>query len=268
MRRLLLTIIILIAATSVAAAKIYWLPDFLGKNMDRNAGSRGYDTNIVCPAGWVSPATTTGLVCSKKQFFSGVGWCYQNCVDPCSLRLNITNDIDYGCKKTWDDCASKCEIPYTDNCHNRTDVDDSDYGCAQYWSDCPAKCETAVSDPCQSKHCQNLTCTYGCKTPCANCSAKCNECVEACDSLPDNTSDYGCDKYWADCPSKCEIGTVCTPKDCSDYTLTEAPNNAQYETCVKGCGDTTIHYRLVSCLTGYVNLDTYWCNGALRCFWK
>ena len=264
----ILTVLGCMLVVSTVSAKIYWLPDFLGKNMDRNAGGRDSDSDIKCPSGWFSASAASGQVCSKKHFFSGVGWCVSGCVEPCALRTDVKHDPDYGCQKTWDDCSTKCEIPYTDNCRNRTDNLSVDYGCQKYWDDCPAKCETPITDACLSQNCNDLTCTYGCKTPCPNCAAKCNECVEACDALTDNATEYGCEKYYADCPSKCERGKTCAYKDCSGYDLNSAPANSQYETCVRGCDDTTVHYRFVKCNIGYYHKTKFICQNKQLCTWS
>ena len=46
--------------------------------------------------------------------------------------------------------------------------------------------------------------------------------------------------------------TSCTPKDCSGYDLTSIPENASYDTCTPGCGDTKPRYKVLSCNSGYV----------------
>lgn len=44
----------------------------------------------------------------------------------------------------------------------------------------------------------------------------------------------------------------CTPNDCSGYDLTSIPENASYDTCTPGCGDTKPRYKVISCNSGYV----------------
>lgn len=180
----------------------------------------------------------TDMDCGSFECLQTYAECPSKCqicrIDNCPNREDA--ETSFGCQKFWDDCVNKCEVPYPDNCHAREDNDNAQYGCQKNWADCSSKCEVPNNDNCAKRQ--------------------------------DNATEYGCEKFWEDCPNKCETGTLCKPNDCSEYTLNTPPTNGQYKTCSPGCGDTTVYYKLEICNGGYVNLDNYWCNGALRCLWK
>ncbi len=299
---------------SFADAKVYWLPDFLEDNLDRNArvnpsdddpsGDPGGDPGGDSPYdecsdwGMITASEKGNKTCAVSDNIPNVGLCYKDCTCPSKYKYDSTNcngdkevagdscdgkyelcrcktslfpytscptgyvpsgtpcndgsvhyrecvspcdsltDYDCGdfdCKQYYSDCPSKCQVCYTDNCHIRTDNSGS-YGCKKYWDDCPSKCETPYPDNCHNR--------------------------------ADNTTDYGCEKYWADCPSKCQIGKNCTPNDCTGYTLTTAPTDAAYETCVRGCGSTTVYYKRTQCKSGYWDLNNFLCNSNQICTWK
>ena len=304
MYRLVLLFLCVIISVTSADAKVYWLPDFLEDNLDRNdfrtnTTDREESGHGKCADwGMITAAEKGNKVCTLSDNIPGVGICYKGCSCPSKYQYNSTNcsgnkepvgascdgkyetcrcktslfpytscpagyvpggttcndgvvhyqkcvnpcdgltDNDCGefdCKQTYSACPSKCQVCYTDNCHIRPDNKGS-YGCKKYWDDCPSKCETPYPDNCHNR--------------------------------ADNTTDYGCEKYWDDCPSKCQIGKTCTPKDCTGYTLTTAPTDATYETCVRGCGSTTVYYKRTQCKSGYWDLKNFLCNTNQICTWK
>ena len=71
---------------------------------------------------------------------------------------------------------------------------------------------------------------------------------------------YGCNKSYDGCSSCCVECKTCAPTDCSAYTLTSCPTGAICSSCQRGCGDTTKHYKVTGCSSGYVqsgNTCTY-----------
>ena len=144
------------------------------------------------------------------------GYHYKSCVNPCTAYSSYTNvsSCSYGCEKTVSVCPAKCSKCYTDNCRNRTSVS-APHGCEEYFDDCSSKCKKAYGN-----NCHNRT---------------------------DNKTDLGCEKYWSDCPSKCQTGKTCVPNSCSGYTLTSCPTDSVCESCTKGCGDNTRHYKVTGC---------------------
>ena len=310
MRGLVLGILLVIGATSGAAAKVYWLPDYLQQNLDRNvdrvnspdAGSGGGEEDrpqsSCATYGWIDAAAKGNMECAGYEVLPGGETCFKNCACPAKYQYTSSNcsgdkkpsgaacdgkslscscdeskfpytscpagqllggstciddtthytqcidpcadltDNDCGqfqCKQNYNQCATKCQICYTDNCHIRDDVDHP-HGCDKFWDDCAAKCQTPKEDPCLA--------------------------------LPDNTTDYGCEKYWQDCPTKCELGKTCTPTDCSGFPLTTPPANASYETCSPGCKSTLTYYKIISCNSGYWSLDKFLCDNSQICYWR
>ena len=109
---------------------------------------------------------------------------WEDCVNgACDNRVDNLINPEWGCKEYWEDCPSKCKIPYPDNCHNREDVrKDKNNGCAEFWEYCKDKCKEEI---------------------------------------------------------------ICTPNDCSDYPLTQRPNNAvSVGECMIECGDYTPRYKI------------------------
>ena len=98
---------------------------------------------------------------------------YKLCEDhTCDYRTHNMVNEEWGCMQAYIDCASKCEIPYVDNCHARED-NLSQWGCDKYWEDCPSKCEEGTI--CTPADCSGFaltevppnskaydTCTVGC----------------------------------------------------------------------------------------------------------
>ncbi|MBR2034076.1 MAG: hypothetical protein IKA03_05345 [Alphaproteobacteria bacterium] len=216
-------------------AKIHWLPDYLGSNLDRLGGrsnqvpdySHSKPVFTSCPDGYISDRGDK--FCSESIMLPGFGYCYKGC--SCSAELypyNSSNCSGYFelAGTTCDDGtihATECE---DHTCDYREDNPPlvEEWGCEELWPDCLSKCKTPYQDNCHHR--------------------------------TDETTDWGCEKYWEDCESKCEIGKSCTPNDCSDFTFASIPPNAsQYETCQKGCDDYAWHYKPTRCEVGYTLKD-------------
>ncbi len=180
---------------------------------------QGCDPKPCSSGGYSDSGSQTGKICSAVTY--GGRTCYSCKDDPCYNLTDHSSDANcknYGCQSKYAACSSKCQICYTDNCHIRTAVS-TPYGCEKYFADCSSKCEKAYADNCQIRQ--------------------------------DNTTDYGCLEKWEDCAEKCKTGKTCTQNDCSTFTLTSIPANANYSSCTPGCGITTTTYKLTSCKSGY-----------------
>lgn len=261
------------------SAKVYWLPDYLQENLDRNSdrvndinnggGGGGHDGSRACPSGWISEAEKGGWECAQKMSLPNIGFCYSGCVDPCSGLVD--NDCGvFGCSQHYAKCSAKCETCYTDNCRNRTDnITNNEWGCQQYWADCATKCEIPNSDNCTNRQDNLINAEWGCQQYWSDCESKCEvPYSDNCRNRTDNKTDYGCEKYWQDCSTKCEVGKICTPTDCSSFTLTTAPANASYEECSPGCGNTTKRYKFTRCNLGYYDKKSFVCPTARICTWS
>ena len=180
---------------------------------------QGCDPKPCSAGGYSDSGSQTGKICTPVTY--GGRSCYSCKDDPCYNLTDHSGDTDcknYGCQSKYSACSSKCQACYSDNCRNRTAVS-TPYGCEKYFADCSSKCEKAYGDNCRNRQ--------------------------------DNTTDYGCEKKWEDCQSKCEVGKTCVKNDCSSFTLTSIPANANYSSCTPGCGVTTTTYKLTSCKSGY-----------------
>lgn len=174
-----------------------------------------------------------------KACYPNTCWKYSNLVDAgsASCKWGCPSYVDANCQKC---SASSC---YTDDCH-------------------------LYNHPLAS------SCKYGCKTPSSTlCTTKCAECwPDNCRNRSDNKTEYGCQKYWADCATKCETGKTCSKRDCAaeGYIQTSCPANAN---CGEPCSDPCTpnaqkYYKYGTCNIGFIDLETYWCNGAVKCWWE
>lgn len=149
--------------------------------------------------------------------------------------------------------------------------------------DCKKDTSSECKDYCDEKgclpYCEYLfyqggvlkDCKYGCaagKTvpKCANLCYECKTCTPC-------AADY--DKTSCPANSECDSCTTCEGTNVYKVKCTNCGSEYKYTTCpagtvcasCTGCDNKTV-YKATGCKTGYVDLDNYWCNGALRCTWK
>lgn len=269
--------VLLLITMSTAVAKVYWLPDYLNENEDRNDNRTNIaedkpSSGLSCATyGFLSASEISGMECEQERIAS-IGVCYKNCV--CN-RTNFPYSSD-NCKGNYAPSGTSCQGEYFSEClcSDRFKYDSSN--CNNGYMPSGASCSDNVGT--KYEECVDVCvkyeelpdvsdCPYGCEEVVGECNSKCSECyADNCRNRPDNITDYGCQKYWQDCSSKCETGKTCTPTDCSGYTLSSCPANASCESCTPGCGDDTPRYKYAQCNNGYTDLDNYWCSGALRIF--
>lgn len=122
------------------------------------------------------------------------------------------------------------------------------------------------------KDCRNVSCS-GYSLNCSNKPANANllsKCPD-CNSAASNCGDNVCKV------SQCEDGykiasngSSCVPLDdtCPSGYYKECETGTQGEPVLTEAGNQCFQCKPkpVTCPTGQLNLDTYWCNGALRCF--
>ena len=208
----------------VALARTVWLPEYEEK-------FEGMDS---CAAhGMLSEVEKDekNLTCLNSQFIQWVGICYKNCrckfewtKQKCESKIDGVwrvsgRSCDDGTYVYWEDCVNGA-------CDNRVD-NNSEYGCKEYWEDCPSKCKIPYPDNCHNRE----------------------------DVRKDKNN--GCAEFWEDCETKCKEEISCEPNDCSDYLLTQKPNNAvSVGECMIGCGDYAPRYKIEACEEGYeMNAD-------------
>ena len=123
--------------------------------------------------------------------------------------------------------------------------------------------------------CRNKTCADGGYDSASKtgytCSAvtyaglSCYSCkVDPCYGLENKSCDYGCQTYYSQCSSKCQSCKTCSPDaNCTDANYpfsSESIAHATFTSCTPGCDDNTLKYKFQSCVSGYVNTDTFWCG--------
>ena len=226
-------------------ARTYFLPDYQSEFL---YGNRVQDSD--------SGHHTSTPSCSDYGFYSAP----QNNADCQRVSPPAPGLVCYSCKA--------CSADYVYDSSNCS----GDY--VTSGSTCSGKYNQCICDrskfPVSSGGCpsgQKIDTANFCKGP--SDTETYYQCVDdPCVGLTDNTTDFGCQSYYRQCPSLCEVGKTCVPNDCSEYTLTDCPANASCESCVPGCGNEIPKFRLLQCSDGYLDLDNYWCNGALRIFLK
>ena len=247
---IVLAAVVYIFSAAQATAKVYWLPDYLKSNADRSNshfkpdGTPDTKPELECPAGCMTDAEKGSMVCDYTIPILGVGNCYCDCVekDICEDVPEISNCGEVGCKTESTTCPGKCEECYESICDNpdkRPEATKITCGgeeiCKKYWDDCPNKCEVAYTDCCEP---------YADKP---NVDGGCG---------------YGCNiSYEAEgCPTKCKECDDCLRNDCSAFPLSSPPDNALYEECIVGCGDTTPHYKFLGCSPGFYDKESFVCK--------
>ena len=216
MYRLALCLIFLFSFIPLSWGKVYWLPDFLQDNLDRNAGrvnepsfNKPENTNKSC-ADWnmltLSEITVRGLEKQdcKQENIPDVGVCFFDCSCPSKYQYTTSNcsgdKIPSGlnCDGKYDKClCDTSQFPYT-SCPSGfilggTSCSDDNI----HYSDCIDLCETLIDYDCGN---------FGCQQYYASCPSKCEICyTDNCHTREDNIGDFGCKKNWDDCSSKCEI---------------------------------------------------------------
>lgn len=120
--------------------------------------------------GYQTGSTKTGYICKAKTYYGRS--CYDCSTKDLCYDLTDKAPCTYGCETPYSQCTSKCSKCYTDNCHNRAD-NKTAIGCKKTWADCPSKCE--VGDTCSfASSCAG----YSVKDPsiCINGYDKCEAC--------------------------------------------------------------------------------------------
>ena len=226
-----------ILASSVVSAKIHWLPDYLGDNLDRNRSTQkerpdrwnpgGYDqeddstyqnssiddkltSSGECPNGWflASELDGKGRDCVAKGSYPGIGICYGDC------KCN---------QSTYKYSGNQCTGRYR----------------------CEGGCVDSVRR--YRKQIDKCTVDYASKPWQSSCDGS------VCDSYGNLT----------DCTLKCK-NACCYYTDCSSYPHSSCPTGANCSSCQRGCGDTTKHYMVTSCKANYYATG----NTCAACTWN
>lgn len=257
-----------------AEAKVYWLPDFLDENLDRNGqrvsepveGDRpeairtcetyGLISAINLPTDGecvVANSPLAGLECYKCTSCSSVyAYDSSNCSgdyvvsgNSCGGKYNkcICNPAKYPAASTGDGCLEGETVDTSRSCTNKSDGQTA-YQCVE------DPCYDLISeDVCESsgKYCVISS----------SCPGKCESCDADTCSWPENAGysscDNGCDTNGSidGCPSKCKTGCkaiscdepayvlsgdTCIPNPCPGYDLDTCPEGTDCDVCPSGDG--------------------------------
>lgn len=244
---------------SYLIAKSTFLPDRsddLGLSSYDSLNSNYNDKNcesyplLYCPQGAIcekcpfNSRLYRAFACAQPYILSN-----DECVCPPSLKLDNANDV---CIKYCDNsCIEKDCIPSIDqnNCSNGSEPCDD--GCGGSSRQCCITCTDKIT----SKP-ENSTYTY-------------ENCTDG-DGTRQIKIGWQCDIGYHEKNSSCEKD--CIINNCSGYDLAECPGDKSCESCTPtaaNCSTEATKYKVVGCkIDGQIDLDTYWCGGALRCWLK
>ena len=255
MIRLVLSLTFLFLFTPSSFGKVYWLPDYLQENLDRNAdrvntpstetpdGSTGSSCNM-----WnmysLSEIEAKGLRTQDCQYetIPDVGTCYYNCTCPsqykytsanCSGRLVLSGSV---CDGKYSQCICDKSI-YTTNanigCPIGKKIDTNSY--------CKGPSDTLPRYKCIDDSCYDMLSPSDCSNQgkvCVqdlSCTNKCTRCAYQCELEANlNCGNFECKQYYTDCPSKCEI---CYTDNCHIRDAVETPYGCEkyWDDCASKC---------------------------------
>ena len=213
------------SASGLKVAGIYWLPDYLGKNISRGSSDDvgGGDIGGNCEEnyGMHTPSNIDDkYTCSKYNYnVTSSLKCHVNC--RCKDEYKYTSSNCSGnyttagtsCEGKYNQCVCKSEFQYnSSNCSGEYEV--SGTSCGGNYNGCTIRPECTVS---------SMSCTYGCAG--YNSCDRCTSCKSNPDcDVSDKSCTYGCASY-----NSCSKCTSC--KDNPDCSATAV-------SCDYGCAST------------------------------
>ena len=291
------------ASSTFDVAGIYWLPDYLGKNISRGSSDDvgGGDIGGNCEEnyGMHTPSSIDDrYTCSKYNYnVTSSLKCHVNC--RCKDEYQYTSSNCSGnytpsggsCDGKYNACTCKSEFQYnSSNCSGEYQL--SGTSCGGNYNACVCKPEfqytssncsgsyTTAGASCEGKYNQ-CVCKSEFRYNSSNCSGEyevsgtsCGGYYNACTIRPDcaitsKDCDYGCASI--NSCSKCTECKTCIPNaECTNANYpfsSESIAHATFTSCTPGCRDNTPKYKFQSCVSGYVNTDTFWCGkpASLNC---
>lgn len=166
------------------------------------------------------------------------------CVCPPAVSLNGDNEVcSQYCGNT---CIEKTCSPSPNQTGCTNGTQSCDNGCGQKTRQCCVACSNKVT----SKP-ANATYTY-------------TECYDG--SNHQIQSGWTCNSGYHKENNSCEKDCVSNP--CSAFTLSECPSGYTCTSCTKtaaDCSTSGTYYQIIACPSGKLDLNNYWCNGALKC---
>ncbi len=232
-KQFLAAIAVCLLFVSSAEARTYYLPDFqksfiYGKRVNESHTGAHTSTPSCSTYGYYSATSRPDNAdCSSVSFPNLI--CY-SCTCPSIYQYNEEN-----CSGDYVYSGKACLEKYAECL-----CDPTKYPATSTTSGCGIGEMVDTSHSCTNKSDDSVS--YACIE-------------DPCYGLIDNQTDWGCEKWYDQCPSMCEIGKICVPNDCSEYTLGSCPVGNICESCTKGCGDDIPLYKSKGCLDGYYLID-------------
>ena len=242
MRRLVLGILFFIGAVSGAAAKVYWLPDYLQENTDRNSNDyhcRVNENNGYCDNGgntgggsdhrpqsscrtygWIDAADKGNMECAGYEVLPGGVTCYKNCACPNKYQYTAANcsgdkaPSGAACGGKFDTCSCNSSLfPYTSCPDGHLLGGNTCSDGTTHYSECIDPCAGLSDNDCGQ---------FDCKQTYSQCTTKCEVCyTDNCHIREDAEHPFGCETFWDDCAEKCQTPApdpcLSRPDNTSDY---------------------------------------------------
>lgn len=267
-----ITILILAFPNQILAAT-YWLPDYQdGFAQSANKDSLPNDDAASCKAYGFLSACPAGQVGTAFHPYAELT-CYKDCKVPCPAKVEVADSeqcseycqgicVKKVCKAavSYDNtseiciqtCASDSSVCISKSCKPNVSYDTNTENCTTFCKSNSSVCVAKSCKPRVSYDSNTEVCSATCHSDTSICVAK------SCKSrVSVDTASERCLAYCASNKS------ICVSKGCmSSVTVNTG------EQCVLYCRSNASSCVTKSCKDGYVDLDAYWCNGALRCWVK
>ena len=229
----------------IKVAGVYWLPDYLEKNLDFSGNKETPENPTCAQLGYLSAIIYPYQVCTRFLAANKL-YCYKNCSCAEDFKYDASNCTDGAIlgtlQKLCGNKSDKCTCPegYSFEVNEET--------CLQKGNGYAFESKGAAGEMLCGR-CREVACPvskdcgrYACKTTkpasgrCGSYCAECSSCVEGgSNSCTGSTSGCGSDQVMT---SSC--------RDCD--------GNLRFSCRQKGCD------------SGLLDMENYWCNGALKCW--
>lgn len=222
------------------------LSDYDTLGNDYNIGNCDDYPLTSCPAGSLCQACPFNAR-RYRSYSCKAPYTFVNGKCTCPQGVALSNPNDKCTQYCGNTCIKKSCTPSTNQTDCTNGTQSCDNGCGQNTRKCCVACTNKIT----SKP-ANATYTY------SDCYDGSNKRIQ---------TGWVCNSGFHQKGSACEKDCNNTP--CSGFTLSSCPSGQTCEKCTKTATDCTTsgtYYKLIGCPTGQLDLDNYWCNGALKCF--
>ena len=224
------------------------LSDYDTLGNDYNIGNCDDYPLTSCPAGSLCQACPFNAR-RYRSYSCKAPYTFVNGKCTCPQGVALSNPNDKCTQYCGNTCIKKSCTPSTNQTDCTNGTQSCDNGCGQNTRQCCVACTNKIT----SKP-ANATYTY------SDCYDGSNKRIQ---------TGWVCNSGFHQKGSACEKDCNNTP--CSGFTLSSCPSGYTCEKCTKTATDCTTsgtYYKLIGCPTGQLDLNNYWCGGALKCWLK